>query len=177
MRPLLLFGYSSGVIQSLFLEVNLTVTPVFSVSGLIFHRFHAYFRIDFQASWCFFEVVNGLAPVYHIVSIILCLLTYLEVLCGVPSECPQNCQEGNGKCCFYYFLPPGYGAFVYRRQTYCCNFAFKKTCQCSVVLLFSFCITFLLVNINTLFTSFMYPLNLFVVVAILMLKGTSYFPQ
>lgn len=37
----------------------------------------------------------------HTLSVILCLLPYPEIRCGVPFKCRPNCHNRNGKRCFY----------------------------------------------------------------------------
>lgn len=38
-------------------------------------------------------------------SVILCLLSYPEIRCGVPFKCRPNCHNRNGKRCFYCACP------------------------------------------------------------------------
>lgn len=55
-----------------------------------------------EPSRCFFRAFKWFVPsVRHTLSVILCLLPYPEIRCGVPFKCRPNCHNRNGKRCFY----------------------------------------------------------------------------
>lgn len=55
-----------------------------------------------KPSRCFFRAFKWSVPsVRHTLSVILCLLPYPEIRCGVPFKCRPNCHNRNGKRCFY----------------------------------------------------------------------------
>lgn len=77
------------------------MTPVFSTPALYSSDSLCLLELILKPSWCFWGTKWFGSSALHILSIILCLLTYPEVLCSMPSKCPQNCHKGNGKCWFY----------------------------------------------------------------------------